>query len=252
MPKKTSANRAAARRTHSGAAAAPDLNAYPRPSVTVDLVILTIVDLDLKVLLIRRGEAPHRGQLALPGGFLRVTNDAQQGEGLYEAAERELQEETGLPRGSAYLEQLGAFGRPGRDPRGRVITVAYYALVRPTLAPLIQAGGDAAAAQWFSLQTLHEPLAFDHRDILNAALTRVRAQLEHSSIAFQLVPETFTTTELRTVYEVIQGAPQDPANFRRRFRRMEEDGVVERAPGQRITGRRRAAVYRFVGPRPAA
>src|SRR5690606_2072213 len=137
------------------------------------------------------------GELALPGGFLRVSDQPHQGEDLYQAAERELHEETGLPLGSTYLEQLGAFGRPGRDPRGRVITIAYYALVRPTLAPLVRAGGDAAATQWISLQELQEPLAFDHDEILHAALERIRSKLDRSSIAFELVPETFTTTELR-------------------------------------------------------
>ncbi|MCB9795634.1 MAG: NUDIX hydrolase [Alphaproteobacteria bacterium] len=225
------------------------LSAWPRPSVTVDLVILTILDSDLKVLLVRRGRPPFEGQLALPGGFVRVGEDPDaQGEDLIDAARRELAEETGLPEGAVYLEQLGAFGAAGRDPRGRVITVAWYALVRSSLAPLVQAGGDAASAGWRSVSQL-EPgaLAFDHGEILAASIARVRERLETSHIAFELVPETFTVTELRAVYEVLQGAPQDPANFRRGFKRMLSDGLLEQAPGKRITGARRASVYRFVG-----
>src|SRR5262245_10128017 len=148
---------------------------YPRPSVAVDLVVFTILDADLKVLLIRRGEQPFKGKWALPGGFLRVgTTPAQQGEDLDEAAARELAEETSLPKGSAYLEQLYTFGKPGRDPRGRVISVAYYALVRPTLAPLVRAGGDAADAGWRSVTEIGElDLAFDHQQILELAKARI-------------------------------------------------------------------------------
>ena len=109
---------------------------YPRPSVAVDLVIFTIIDAQLRVLLVRRSEHPFKGAWALPGGFLRVAEGTlSQGEDLEEAARRELQEETGLDPTRVYLEQLGAFGRAGRDPRMRVVSVAYVALVRPDLAP---------------------------------------------------------------------------------------------------------------------
>ncbi|MCB9758458.1 MAG: NUDIX hydrolase [Alphaproteobacteria bacterium] len=222
---------------------------YPRPSVTVDLVVFTILDNDLKVLLIRRGQPPFEGCPALPGGFvLAGTGGDDRGEDLEVAARRELAEETGLPEGSVYLEQLYTFGAADRDPRGRVITVAWYALVRPTLAPLVMAGGDAAEAGWRSLTEVDpDSLAFDHGRILRCALERIRGKVDYSDIAFELVPETFTVTELRSVHEVIKGTAYDPANFRRRFKRMQTDGVIEQAPGRRTTGARRARVYRFVG-----
>lgn len=227
---------------------------FPRPSVTVDLVIFTILDRDLKVLLIRRRLHPFKGALALPGGFLRVGDGvgpgADQGEDLEAAAHRELAEETGLPPGSVYLEQLGAFGAPGRDPRMRVITVAWFALVRPDLAPLVKAGSDAADAGWFSLTELAgERLAFDHRQILDAAVARLERDVQHTDVAYELVPRRFTITELRSVYEVIQGRRLDPGNFRRSFQRLLDDGLVVETPGERYTGRRPAKVYRFKGRR---
>lgn len=221
---------------------------YPRPSVTVDIVIFTLLDADLKVLLVRRAEHPFKGKWALPGGFVRV-GDAKndQGEDLDDAASRELAEETGLPRGAAYLEQLAAFGKAGRDPRMRVISVAYFALVRPTLAPLVRAGGDVSQARWFRVRDLAPgELAFDHGAMIEAALARVRARLDDSAIAFELVPETFSIAELRAVHEALKGAPQDAGNFRKRFLRMIEDGVIEPAPGKRITTSKPAKVYRFV------
>jgi 8-oxo-dGTP diphosphatase len=222
-------------------------SSYPRPAVTVDIVVFTIVDADLKVLLVKRDEHPFKARWALPGGFVRV-GDAQkdQGEDLDEAAARELAEETGLPRGAAFLEQLRAFGAANRDPRMRVISVAYWALVRPTLVPLVRAGGDVSHARWFSLDEARAlPLAFDHRDILAAAVDRARTQIDVSAIAFELVPETFSIPELRAVYEVIKGAPLDAGNFRKRIQRMIADGILEPAPGKRITTSKPAKVYRF-------
>ena len=225
---------------------------FPRPSVTVDLVILTVQDRDLRVLLVQRKEHPYRDRWALPGGFVRVGPDRKsQGEDLDTAALRELEEETGLTStltGQLYLEQVKTFGKPGRDPRMRIISVAYYALVRPTLVPLIRAGGDAASTRWFSVADLEneEPLAFDHAEILAATLERARADLDRSTIAFELVPETFTIQELRAVHETIGGAPLDPGNFRKRFLRMIEDGLIETARGKRATASKPASVYRFV------
>lgn len=228
---------------------APSELGYPRALVAVDLVVLTVIDADLKLLLIQRGLPPFEGRWALPGGFVRVGPDGRdQGEDLDEAAARELEEETGLPRASMYLEQLGAFGRAGRDPRARVISIAYYALVRPTLAAVVKAGGDAALAGWRSLAELDATeLAFDHGAILEACLRRVRAEIDGSSLAFQLVPETFTIPELRAVHEVVQGTTYDPGNFRRRVKRMLTDGILEEAPGRRITSAKPARVYRFSG-----
>lgn len=234
--------------------------AFPRPSVTVDLVILTVQDKDLRLLLVKRNEHPFKGRWALPGGFVRVGGDRDdQGEDLDDAALRELQEETGLSQtafGRIFLEQVKAFGKPGRDPRMRVISVAYYALVRPTLVPHIRAGGDVSQAQWFSIEDLalegneqsspkRETLAFDHASIVRATLDRARADLDRTSIAFELVPETFTIQELRAVHEAIRSEVLDPGNFRKKFLRMIEDGVIEAARGKRPTASKPASVYRF-------
>ena len=227
-----------------------EAGAYARPSVTVDLVILTVLDTDLKVLLVQRNEHPFKGRWALPGGFVRVSDDRKdQGEALDRAARRELEEETGLSKqtaGDFFLEQVKTFGRPGRDPRMRVISVAYYALVRSTLVPLIRAGGDVSVARWFSVAELADAsLAFDHDEIVLAALAKARADLDRSSIAFELVPETFTIQELRGVHEAIRGEALDPGNFRKKFLRMIEDGHIEAARGKRATASKPASVYRF-------
>lgn len=224
-----------------------DAGQYPRPSVAVDIVIFTILDADLKVLLIERENHPFKGAWALPGGFVRIGPDAKdQGEDLDDAAKRRLYEETRLPKGSVYLEQLFTFGEAGRDPRTRVITVAYYALVRPDLAPFVRAGEDAAAADWVSVSRLEEvKLAFDHRRIIETALERIRGKIDYTNIAFELVPETFSIPELRAVYEVIKGTQYDPGNFRRRFNRMVTDGIIQQAVGKRITRSKPAQVYRF-------
>jgi 8-oxo-dGTP diphosphatase len=227
-----------------------DVGDYPRPSVTVDLVILTVLDRDLKVLLVRRNEHPFKGRWALPGGFVRVSDDRKdQGEDLDAAAARELEEETGLSRASCgpiFLEQVRTFGAPGRDPRMRVISVAYYALVRSTLVPLVRAGGDVSGTRWFSVEELPgDGLAFDHAEILEAAIERARADLDRTTIAFELVPDTFTIQELRAVHEAIRGEPLDPGNFRKKFLRMIEDGLIEAARGKRATASKPASVYRF-------
>ncbi len=224
------------------------IDRFGRPSVTVDLAVLTVQDSDLKLLLVRRERPPYAGAWALPGGFVRVGDGFDdRGESLLDAAHRELAEETGLPRDAVFLEQLYTFGAPDRDPRMRVISVAWYALIRPDLAPFVTAGSDAAEVRWISVG--HErpaALAFDHDRIVDAAVERIRGKLDSAPIAFDLVPPTFTVAELRAVHEAIKGEPYDASNFRRRFKRLEDDGVVERAPGKRRTSRRPAAVYRFV------
>lgn len=224
---------------------------YPRPSVTVDVVILTLADRDLKALLIRRQESPFKGFWALPGGFVRVGDAAgDMGEDLDAAAARLLTEETGLPASRVYLEQLYTFGRADRDPRTRVISVAYYALVRPDLVPQVAAGQRVLEARWQSFTELDRvELAFDHREILDLAHARIRGKLDYAPVAFELVPDAFTIQELRTVHEVIMGTAHDPANFRRRFRRMLDDGLLEEAPGRRATGTKPARLFRF-RPRP--
>ncbi len=223
---------------------------FARPSVTVDLVIFTVIDTDLKVLLIERGGHPFLGSWALPGGFVDVapTESSPQGEDVEATAHRERAEETGLPLGSCYLEQLYTFGRAGRDPRTRVISVAWYALIRPGLAQLVSAGDDAVAARWFSVsdEVPGMQFAFDHGAILTMGTERVRGKIDHSDIAFELVPETFTVGELRAVYEAIQNTAHDTRNFRRKFQRLVDKGLIVPAPGKRLRGRARPAkVWRF-------
>ena len=223
---------------------------FARPSVTVELVIFTVIDTDLKVLLVERGGHPFKGSGALPGGFVdvRATEAFPQGEDLESAAHRALAEETGLPAGACYLEQLYTFGKAGRDPRTRVLSVAWYALVRPGLASLISAGEDADDAEWFSVahEVPSKELAFDHAEILEMGVDRIRGKVNYSDIAFELVPKTFTVSELRAVHEAIQGHSHDPRNFRRRFQRMVTDEIILPAPGKRHLGKSRPAkVWRF-------
>lgn len=220
---------------------------YARPSVAVDLVIFTIIDAQLRVLVVKRQEHPFKGDWALPGGFVRVGEGSkEQGEDLDAAARRELQEETGLDPDRVHIEQLFTFGRANRDPRMRVISVAYFALVRPDLAPFVKAGGDVSHAEWLPVDQLKKTeLGFDHREVIETALTRVRGKLEYSGIAFDLVPLTFTIPELRHVYSIVLDKEMDPGNFRRKFNRMLEDGLIEQAPGKRITASKPATVYRF-------
>lgn len=178
--------------------------------VTVDLVVLTVRDDRLKVLLVRRGIPPFRGKWALPGGFVLPVED------LPDAAARELTEETGIRGLDAHLEQLATFGRPGRDPRGRVVTVAYLALV-PDPGD-VRGGSDAAAAEWRDASTrgLRGPLAFDHDDILTAGVERARAKLEYTALATTFCPPLFTIHELRRVYEAVWSVSLDPRNFHRK------------------------------------
>ena len=248
-----------------------ETHVHPRAALAVDLAVFTVTDADLKVLLICRGEEPFAGCWALPGGHVEVKNEPEdQGEDLDVAAHRELEEETGLPAGSCHLEQLYTFGAPGRDPRGRVVSVGYLALVRSSLAPHVNARDDAADARWVSVNQLWERghidwinsvlpldgsdpaepptscLAFDHPVILRMALARLRGKIDYAPLAFDLVPEAFTVAELREVYEVVKGRDYNAANFHRRFKRMLIDRVIQVAPGKRATGGRRALVYRFV------
>jgi 8-oxo-dGTP diphosphatase len=175
--------------------------------VTVDLVIFALREWELQVLLIRRGVPPFEGQWALPGGFVR------QHESLDEAARRELEEETGVR--DVYLEQLYTFGDPDRDPRGRVVTVAYYALLTGEAVPLI-AGTDAGAAAWRPARK-HPPLAFDHDRILDYALERLANKLDYTTVGFQLLPKKFTLRHLQRVYEAVLGRTLDKRNFRRKM-----------------------------------
>ena len=207
---------------------------YPHPAVTVDVAVFTIRNDALKVLLIKRAEAPYRGQWALPGGFVNID------ESLDAAARRELDEETGVS--GFYLEQLYSFGAPDRDPRERVITVAYYALI-PSDRLELRAATDAEGVGWFALDEL-PPLAFDHAGILDTALERLAAKLDYSTIAFQLMPEAFTLTELQHVYELIARTPIDKRNFRKRILALE---LLELTGEEKREGPHRPAkLYRVV------
>lgn len=179
---------------------------YPHPAVTTDIVIFTIKDEQLNVLLIRRASEPHKDGWALPGGFVEID------EGLEHSALRELKEETGIT--GVYLEQLYTFGQPQRDPRERVISVAYYALV-PIGHIRLQPGSDAREASWFRISEL-PALAFDHKDIISMAQQRLAAKLDYSTIALQFMPKKFTLSELQKVYEILLGEQLDKRNFRKK------------------------------------
>jgi 8-oxo-dGTP diphosphatase len=204
--------------------------------VTVDIVIFTIQSEELKVLLVKRGIPPFKGQLALPGGFVH------EDESLDEAAMRELREETGVS--DVFLEQLYSFGEPGRDPRERIITVAYYALIsadRSQLAP----GTDTTEAAWWPVSKL-PALAFDHRKILDYALERLRNKLEYTTVGFQLLPAKFSLTELQGVYEAILGKKLDKRNFRRKIELLR---ILKPISEYRRGGQRPARLYRFAAAR---
>jgi ADP-ribose pyrophosphatase YjhB (NUDIX family) len=245
-----------------------DPRAYEPIAVTVDIVALTIRqgadgtgEKALHVLLVRRGEMPFAGRLALPGGFVRPVVEAdgtRREEDLREAAERELAEETGLAEGAGlaagarldrvHLEQLGTYGTPGRDPRMRIVSVAHLAFA-PDL-PDPTAGGDAAHALWVPVADIEpESLAFDHARILADGLERARAKLEYSPLATAFAGEEFTITELREVYQAVWGEPMHAGNFHRKVLSVpgfvEDTGATTVRGGAR--GGRRARLYR-AGP----
>ena len=203
--------------------------------VTVDIVIFTIQEGVLKVLLVKRRIPPFLGQCAIPGGFVH------EDETLDQAAVRELREESGVS--DVYLEQLYSFGKLNRDPRGRVVTIAYFALISADRK--LKAGSDAAEAAWYPMDELPR-LAFDHATILNYALERLRNKLEYTTVGFQLLPEKFTLTELQAVYEAILGKPLDKRNFRRKMSILK---ILKPLPEYRRGGQRPAQLYRFVAAR---
>ncbi|MGH9126978.1 MAG: NUDIX hydrolase [Acidimicrobiales bacterium] len=180
-------------------------------AVTVDLVVLTVREDQLMALAIQRGAPPYRGKWALPGGFVHEDED------LIDAAARELEEETSISPGTAHLEQLATYGAPGRDPRGRVVSTAYLALLPHLPSPT--AGSDAAGAGWMPAdEALRDPdrLAFDHHRILRDGVERARAKLEYSPLAAAFCAQEFTIAELRRVYEAVWGTTLDPRNFHRK------------------------------------
>jgi len=214
----------------------PYIYDYPHPALTTDIVIFTIRNDALNLLLIRRGEEPFKNQWALPGGFIKMH------ESLDQCAERELKEETGLQ--NVFLEQLSTFGAVERDPRERVISVAYYALI-PSDNLILKAGTDAADAKWFPLSALPD-LAFDHAEILQVAQNRLSAKMEYSTIGLKFMPELFTLSNLQHTYEIVSGKPLDKRNFRKWILSLD---LIEES-GQKISSgaHRPAMLYRVKEP----
>jgi 8-oxo-dGTP diphosphatase len=212
------------------------LEDYPRPAVTVDLVIFTIADDDLKVLLIRRGSEPFKGCWALPGGFVEID------ESLESAAARELKEEVGVT--NVYLEQLYTFSAPKRDPRGRVISVAYFALMDAGREKIV-AASDAADAQWCSVfnPKLGGKLAFDHKKILDYAVWRLRNKIEWTTVGYELLPKKFTLSQLQRVYEIILQKPVDKRNFRKKI--LAQGQIQELNETRSDVAHRPARLYSF-------
>lgn len=206
---------------------------YPHPAVTVDGVVFGYDEADLKVLLIQRDQAPYRGKWALPGGFVGID------ESLEDAARRELQEETGVTE--LYLEQLYTFGAPKRDPRERVISVAYYALVK--LADhAVRAASDARNVAWFPVADL-PALAFDHEEILEIGLKRLKGKIRYEPVGFELLPEKFPLSELQRLYETILEQPLDKRNFRKKI--LGTGLLADTEEIQQDVAHRAARLYRF-------
>lgn len=214
---------------------------YPHPAVTVDVAVFTLLDGALQVLLVRRDAEPFAGAWALPGGFVEID------ESLQRAAWRELREETGIS--AAFLEQLGAFGHPDRDPRERVITVVYFSLV-PADRLNVAAGSDAREAGLHRVDSL-PVLAFDHAAILRHALHRVRERSADTELALQLVPAAFTLTELQRAQEALTGQRLDKRNFRKKLladRRVQATGDYRHGVAHRPAELYRAVAGMETGP----
>ncbi|MFT5109248.1 MAG: 8-oxo-dGTP diphosphatase [Pseudoalteromonas tetraodonis] len=206
---------------------------YPRPALTVDCVIFGLDDEDLKVLLIKRGNAPFIGKWAIPGGFVAP------GESVDDAAKRELREETGLTK--VFLEQLYTFGDPKRDPREHVVSVAYYALTNLAEHQVV-ADTDADDAAWFSIHDVPK-LCFDHNKILSTALKRLRGKVRYQPIGFELLPRKFTLTQLQKMYELILETELDKRNFRKKILKL--DVLVDLDEVEQDVAHRAARLYRF-------
>lgn len=208
-----------------------DVNEFERPSVTVDLLLFSIIDNELKVLLIKRTIWPFEGMWALPGGFVQMD------ESLEAAATRKLEEEAGVS--DLYLEQLCTFGEVERDPRTRVITVAYFALV-PN-GEITQCDNHQET-KWFSIHKLPE-LAFDHKKIIAYAVDRLRGKIQYSTIAYGFLPEQFRLSELQKVHEIVTGEPIDKRNFRKKMLSLD---FLEPTGKKELEGAHRPAMlYRF-------
>ncbi len=205
---------------------------YPHPALTTDCVIFGFDGMKLEVLLIRRGIEPYMGRWAFPGGFVNMKETIEEGAG------RELLEETGLREG-VYLRQFHCYSDPDRDPRERVVTIAFLALVRKQD---VRGGDDAADARWFAMDEVPQ-LAFDHDKILRDALETLRKQMHFEPIGFELLPEKFTMRELQTLYEAILGVRFDRRNF---FSKMRHFGIIDQLDEKALrTPRRDACLYRL-------
>ena len=232
-----------------------DASKYERPSVTADIIIFTIdEDDELNILLIKRGGFPYKGFWAIPGGFLEVGKES-----IDEAAARELEEETGIKH--AYLKQLYTFGKPGRDPRTTVISVAYTALI-PKKMLSGKAGDDASDAKLFKIKEVEDgfifvndkltltetELAFDHSEIVRTAITRLRGRIDYEADAFDLLRDkkSFTISELKRIYETIKNKSLDLPNFRKAFfRNYVDTGIVTATDQTALTKGRSAKLYSF-------
>lgn len=206
---------------------------YARPAVTVDCVVFGLDVADLKVLLIQRKLTPFQHSWALPGGFVRID------ETLDAAARRELEEEAGVT--DVYLEQLYTFGELERDPRERIVTVAYYALAKLS-DHRIRAATDAMGVGWFGLDDLPK-LAFDHAEIVQRAHERLRGKVRYAPVGFELLPQRFSLTQLQRLYEIILGTDLDKRNFRKKILAM--DLLVETDEVEQGVRHRAARLYRF-------
>lgn len=206
---------------------------HPRPALTVDCVVFGLDEEGLKILLIQRKLEPFRGKWALPGGFVRME------ENLEDAARRELREETGIER--VYLEQLYTFGGPDRDPRGRVVSVAYYALVKLS-DHRVRAATDASEVAWFSVWDKPR-LAFDHGLILETALARLKGKVRYQPVGFELLPQKFTLTRIQEVYEKILEHPLDKRNFRKKI--LSTGLLIELDEWEQDVAHRAARLYCF-------
>jgi 8-oxo-dGTP diphosphatase len=206
---------------------------YPRAALTVDCVVFGFDEAELKVLLIQRALEPFNGRWALPGGFVRVE------ETLDAAARRELAEEAGIT--NVFLEQLYTFGTTGRDPRERVVSIAYYALVKLS-DHRAKAATDAANAQWFPISKVPS-LAFDHTEILSVALARLKSKVRYQPIGFELLPPKFTLSDLQHLYESVLATDLDKRNFRKKVLGF---GLLVRLKETQMAGRHRPAqLFRF-------
>lgn len=211
----------------------------PPVLLAVDLVILTLRNSRLQLLLVERGIEPYQGMQALPGGFL---NNA--GEDLIAAAHRELHEEAGLNASQLHLEQLATYGKPDRDPRGRIVSVAYLAIAPGLPEPV--AGTDAAGASWVPAEAVlsgQVPLGFDHREMVVDGVERARTKLEHSALATAFCTEPFTISDLQQVYEAVWGVQLDPRNFYRKVQAV-PGFIVPTGPTRRSTKGRPARLFR--------